>query len=121
MLSSGISWQQINRMIKDERKNNNPLAAIIHKINFEKQTINLMLDSEEDSFLDVAQELVDNFAPVMLVEVDLTISAQLNVMRYFEIKKKSATKEQKTRQAAEVVIKQAETQAARDMAKFKQQ
>ena len=54
MLSSGISWQQIQRMIKDERKNNNPLAAIIHKINFEKQTINLMLDADtEDSFMTV--------------------------------------------------------------------
>lgn len=110
MLSSGISWQQINRMIKDERKNNNPLAAIIHKINFEKQTISLMLDADsEDTFMTVDNALVDNFAPVMLVEVDLTISAQLNVMRYFEIKKKSSIKEQKTKQAAEIVIKQAET------------
>lgn len=76
MLSSGISWQQVNRMIKDERKNNNPLAAIIHKINFEKQTIGLMLDAEENSMmLEVDNALIDNFAPVMLVEVDLSISA----------------------------------------------
>jgi hypothetical protein len=36
MLSSGISWSQINAMIKEERKQGNPLAAIIQKINFEK-------------------------------------------------------------------------------------
>jgi hypothetical protein len=34
-------------MIKEERKNNNPLAAIIHKINFEKNTISLILDAED--------------------------------------------------------------------------
>lgn len=38
-------------MIKEERKANNPLAAIIHKINFERNTIALILDSEEDADL----------------------------------------------------------------------
>ncbi len=42
-------------------------------------------------------------------------------MKYFEIKKKSYTKEQKTKDAAEIAIKQAELTAARDMEKFKQQ
>ena len=55
----------------------------------------------------------------MRVEIDLTISAQLNVRRYFEIKKKSFAKELKTKDAAEVAIKQAESTAARDFEKFK--
>jgi hypothetical protein len=55
-------------MIKEERKANNPLAAIIHKINFERNTIALILDAEEDEDLmglEVDQSLVSNFAPVM--------------------------------------------------------
>jgi len=56
----------------------------------------------------------------MMVEVDLTVSAQLNVKRYFEIKKKSYSKEQKTKDAADLAIKQAEVTAAKDLAKFKQ-
>lgn len=48
------------------------------------------------------------------------VSAHLNVKRYFEIKKKSYSKEQKTKDAADVAIKQAEITAARDLAKFKQ-
>jgi len=63
MLSSGISWTQIQRMIKEERKANNPLAAIIHKINFERNTIQLILDAEEDDemMLEVDSSLISNF------------------------------------------------------------
>jgi hypothetical protein len=107
MLSSGISWPQIQRMIKEERKSNNPLASLIHKINFERNTISLVLDAQEDDalMLEIPADLISNFNPVMQVEVDLTISAQLNVMRYFEIKKKSHNKELKTKDAAEIAIK----------------
>lgn len=65
-------------MIKEERKNNNPLAAIIHKINFERNSISLVLaaDEEDDSIgLEVDEYLRANFAPVMQVDVDLSISA----------------------------------------------
>jgi hypothetical protein len=36
MISSGISWSDINRQIKAERKQGNPLANLIYDINFEK-------------------------------------------------------------------------------------
>lgn len=55
----------------------------------------------------------------MQVEVDLSISAQLNVKKYFEIKKKSYNKELKTKDAADLAIKIAESTAAKDLAKFK--
>jgi len=74
-------------MIKEERKKNNPLAAIIHKINFERNLISLILDAEEDTVLEIDDKLINNFNPVMQVDIDLSISAHLNVMRYFEIKK----------------------------------
>ena len=58
---------------------------------------------------------MQNFNPVMVVDVDLSISAHLNIKKYFEIKKKSHQKEQKTRDAAEIAIKQAENAAQRDL------
>jgi len=57
----------------------------------------------------------------MRVDVDMNISAQLNVKRYFEIRKKSHQKELKTKDAADAAIKQAEKTAARDFDKLKQQ
>ncbi len=56
----------------------------------------------------------------MKVDVDMAITAQLNIRRYFEIRKKSYQKELKTKDAADVAIKQAEKTAARDFEKLKQ-
>lgn len=36
MISSGIGWSDIKRMVKEERKANNPFASLIYEINFEK-------------------------------------------------------------------------------------
>ena len=49
MISSGISWTDINRMVKEERKANNPFASLIFSINFEKNTVSLMLDAVDES------------------------------------------------------------------------
>lgn len=48
MQTSGISWNDINRMIKEEKKAANPLANIIYKMNFEKSSVTLLLDAAED-------------------------------------------------------------------------
>jgi predicted ribosome quality control (RQC) complex YloA/Tae2 family protein len=125
MVSSGISWTEIERMVKEERKRGNPFANLIYKLDFEKNTVSLMLDAfdEEDpmsALIEVEEHLISNFDPVMKVDIDLGISAQLNIKKYFEIKKKSYAKEVKTKDAADIAIKQAEATAARDLAKFKQ-
>ena len=113
-------------MVKEERKRGNPFANLIYKIDFEKNMVSLMLDAfdEDDpmsNLVEVEEHLMSNFDPVMKVDIDLGISAQLNIKKYFEIKKKSYAKEIKTKDAADIAIKQAEEAAKRDLAKFKQQ
>lgn len=49
MLSSGIGWSDITRMVKEERKAGNPLANLIYKINFEKNVVSLILDAVDES------------------------------------------------------------------------
>jgi hypothetical protein len=126
MISSGISWRDIERMVKEERKTGNPFANLIDRMDFDKNTVSLMLDAfdEEDinsHSIEIEDKYLSNFDPVMRVDIDLNISAQLNIKKYFEIKKKSFQKEIKTKDAADIAIKQAEAAAARDLAKFKQQ
>jgi hypothetical protein len=50
-------------------------------------------DEEVDQMFKIADEYLSNFDPVVKVEVDINISAMLNVMKYFEIKKRSYDKE----------------------------
>lgn len=45
MTNSGMSWGEINRQIKDERKTGNILANMILKINLDKSTVSLILDA----------------------------------------------------------------------------
>jgi len=48
MVSSGISWQQITRMVKEERKSGNALANLIFQLNLEKNQVSLMLDGVDE-------------------------------------------------------------------------
>jgi hypothetical protein len=105
MTNSGLSWGEINRQIKDERKSGNVLANMIFKLNLEKNNVSLILDAvmedeEEDKKFQIEDVYLNNFDPVMKIDIDLLISAQLNIQKYFEIKKKSYEKELKTKDAA---------------------
>lgn len=94
-------------MVKEEKKAGNPLANLIYKLNLDKNSVTLILDAanEEDDSIESAYA---NFDPVVKVDVDLNITAQMNIRKYFEIKKKSHEKEQKTKTAATIAIKEAE-------------
>ena len=88
MISSGISWLEIERMVKEERKKGNPFANLIFKMDLEKGIVSLMLDAydEEDPMsneIEVDDKHLSNFEPVMKVDIELGISAQLNIEKYF--------------------------------------
>lgn len=123
MISSGIGWTDIRRMVKEERKKNNQFASLIYEINFEKNLVSIILDAvdeADENSMQIDDHYLSNFDQVMRVDVDLSISAQLNIKKYFEIRKKSYQKEVKTIDAAQFAIKQAEKTAARDFEKLKQ-
>ena len=66
MKSSGIPWPDINRMIKEEQKANNPLASLIYSINFEKNSVSLMLEAGDDenelsSLLQIDEKYMEAF------------------------------------------------------------
>jgi len=95
--------------VKEERKANNPLAELIFKMDLEKNQAAIILDAvmddkdEEEKFL-IENRYLDNFDPVMKIDIDITLSAQLNIRKYFEIKKQSHVKEEKTKVAADVAV-----------------
>ena len=48
MQSSGIAWNDIARMVKEEKKAGNPLANLIYKLNLDKNAVTLILDAASD-------------------------------------------------------------------------
>ena len=63
------------------------------------------MEEEDETALQIDDHYLNNFDQVLRVDVDLSISAQLNIRKYFEIRKKSHVKEVKTIDAAQSAIK----------------
>lgn len=116
---NGIQWKEIWRMIKEEKRSGNPLANIIHSLDLEKQQATLIFNSTEiDKHEDQDDYLVDIEENIIVkIEIDLTLSAQSNIQKYFEIKKKTQDKEERTKDKAHEAIKNAEDQARRALLK----
>ncbi|XP_047046843.1 ribosome quality control complex subunit NEMF-like [Lolium rigidum] len=113
-LANGMSWEALTRMIKEERKAGNPVAGLIDKLSFEKNCISLLLSNNLD---DMDED--EKTAPVEKVEVDLSLSAHANARRWYEMKKKQETKQEKTITAHEKAFKAAEKKTRLQLAQEK--
>ncbi|BBM96816.1 nuclear export mediator factor NEMF [Marchantia polymorpha subsp. ruderalis] len=113
-LASGMDWKDLGRMIKEEKKAGNPVAGVIHSLQLETNQITLLLSNNLD---DMDEE--EKTRPVDKVEVDLSLSAHANARRWFEMKKKHATKQEKTLAAHEKAFKAAEKKTQQQLAQAK--
>jgi predicted ribosome quality control (RQC) complex YloA/Tae2 family protein len=81
-LESKMDWKQLDMMLKEEKKKNtNPWANMIHKLNLSRNQIVLMLSDAAD------EDEQSDARATELVELDLSISAAKNASRYFNQKK----------------------------------
>ena len=106
-------------MIKEEKRAGNPLASIIHSLNLEHDKATLIFNTAEMSQNVESYDYLVGIQEEMIVKIDieLALSAQSNIQKYFEIKKKTEDKEERTKDKANVAIKQAEEQARRALKK----
>ena len=115
LLQSGLQWKEIWRMIKEEKRSGNPLANLIFGLDLEHEKAMLIFnptEMDEDEFFTEGAENV-----MIKMDLDLTLSAQANIKKYFEIKKKTQYKEERTKDKAHEAIKQAEDQARKALLK----
>jgi predicted ribosome quality control (RQC) complex YloA/Tae2 family protein len=115
---SGLQWKEIWRMVKEEKRAGNPLANLIQGLDLEHDRAYLLFNVAEmsnkdvDDFYTEAEEII-----ILKIDLDLALSAQANIQKYFEIKKKTQTKEYRTKDKANEAIKQAEDQARKALVK----
>lgn len=102
-LAKGMSWEDLTRMVKEEKKLGNPVAALIDKLYLERNCMTLLLSNNLDEMDDDEKTL-----PVDKVEVDLSLSAHANARRWYEMKKKQESKQEKTVTAHTKAFKAAE-------------
>ncbi|KAK8548868.1 hypothetical protein V6N13_054365 [Hibiscus sabdariffa] len=102
-LAKGMSWEDLARMVKEEKKSGNPVAGLIDRLHLERNCMTLLLSNNLDEMDDDEKTL-----PADKVEVDLALSAHANARRWYEMKKKQESKQEKTIVAHEKAFKAAE-------------
>ncbi|KAL4272704.1 hypothetical protein GQ457_13G023440 [Hibiscus cannabinus] len=102
-LAKGMSWEDLARMVKEEKKSGNPVAGLIDRLHLERNCMTLLLSNNLDEMDDDEKTL-----PADKVEVDLALSAHANARRWYEMKKKQENKQEKTIVAHEKAFKAAE-------------
>ncbi|KAJ0232409.1 Uncharacterized protein HA466_0290590 [Hirschfeldia incana] len=113
-LAKGMGWDDLARMVKEEKKLGNPVAGVIDKLNLEKNCMTLLLCNNLDEMDDDEITL-----PVEKVEVDLSLSAHGNARRWYEMKKKQENKQEKTVSAHEKAFKAAEKKTRHQLSQEK--
>ncbi|KAF6175473.1 hypothetical protein GIB67_021963 [Kingdonia uniflora] len=113
-LANGMSWEDLARMVKEEKRSGNPVAGLIDKLHLDRDCITLLLSNNLDEMDDD-----EKTRPVDKVEVDLALSAHANARRWFGLKKKQENKQKKTVTAHEKAFKAAERKTRLQLSKEK--
>ncbi|KAL9233066.1 hypothetical protein vseg_008106 [Gypsophila vaccaria] len=113
-LANGMNWEDLARMVKQEKKSGNPVAGLIDQLHLETNCLTLLLSNNLDEMDDEEKTL-----PADKVEVDLTLSAHANARRWYEMKKKQESKQEKTVTAHEKAFKAAEKKTRLQLSKEK--
>ena len=114
-LASGMSWVELEAMIKEERRMGNPVASLIKSLDFENNQITVTLANHLDE-LDESEEAEGKQKRVS-VTLDLGLSAHANASMHFAAKKKHAEKFDKTMEAQSKAVAAAEARAKAAMEK----
>ena len=97
-LETGVSWVELWRMIVEEQERGNPYAKLIYRLNLQHDMVEVKL-RDEDYDIDAT------------VGINIFINANQNARNYYDMKKSSVAKEQKTIDAMQQAMKQAEKKA----------
>ena len=140
LISQGMDWQEIARLIEMEQERHNVVAGMIKlPLKLYENTTTLLLSEatyeDEDDYdgdetgSDVSESEEDlktsSKAPKapkpadkrLAVDIDLALSPWSNARQYYEQKRSAAVKEQKTLQSSEKALKSTEKKISADLKK----
>lgn len=145
LLTQGMDWVDVGKLVEREKKRNNPVANIIClPLNLAENSITLQLmeeveeeeeesdpfetdDSESDDSDEEAAAGAGNATAAnkkkqvaskgLLVEVNLALSPWSNAREYYDQRRTAAIKKEKTQQQAKMALKNAEQKITEDLKK----
>ncbi|BDA50353.1 probable nuclear export mediator factor Nemf [Coccomyxa sp. Obi] len=132
-LAQGLSWAELERLIRDEAAAGNRVAGRVHALHLDRNAITLVLpdwiaaadrDADRDADDDVGSADLDDDeeaaeAPTSLVEVDLDLNAQQNARAWHADRKARSAKQAKTIEANHKALAVADKKVQVQLSKVK--
>lgn len=130
-IATGMDWKDLADLVEEEKRHGNPIALMIDTLKLESNHICVILsdpyeeeyveyDNEED---EEDQEVEDRHQPkpkaTVLVDLDIYLTAFANARNYYDVKKQSAIKHEKTLAHASKAFKSAEKKIRQDLQEVK--
>ncbi|KAF9990855.1 hypothetical protein BGZ75_008859 [Mortierella antarctica] len=133
-IATGMDWKDLADLVEEEKKHGNPIALMIDALKLESNQVCVILsdpydeeedeeelDDEEDDQDD--QEAEDRHQPrakaTVLVDLDIHLTAFANARKYYDVKKQSAIKQEKTLAHASKAFKSAEKKIRQQLQEVK--
>lgn len=82
LVSSGTAWDKIKGQVSESKRAGDPLANLIHSLDFSKNTVSVLLQEKNG----------DQFAAMEVVQINYCLSAYANIKDYYDDKKRMAAK-----------------------------
>ena len=125
-VASAMDWMDLEHLVEEEKERQNPVALLIEGVKLQENQIVLRLSEpnyhDEFGFSDDSEDEEDEKPEHLgthLIEVDIGLSAYANARRYYDMKKASAVKQEKTQKAVNKALKSAEKQVREELSKSK--
>lgn len=136
MIAGGMEWDALWQMVIEEKRNGNPVASVISKLDLESNSMTLLLpklgleeeagaadesssDSSENESESVQSRQTKNASSMLRVKIDLSLTAFQNARAYYDRLKRVKVKTTKATEAAVKATKQAEKKSLGEIEKQK--
>ena len=139
LIAQGRDWADMARLIESEQNRGNPVAQLIKlPLKLYENTVTLLLAEPEESeddpgYISGSDDEVDsddegrssfviksgsaNESKRLAIDIDLSLSPWANATQYYDQKRTAADKEQRTAQASNIAIRNAEKKINADLKK----
>eukprot|EP00698_Gefionella_okellyi_P000468 TRINITY_DN10423_c0_g1_i1.p1 TRINITY_DN10423_c0_g1~~TRINITY_DN10423_c0_g1_i1.p1 ORF type:complete len:1065 (-),score=298.79 TRINITY_DN10423_c0_g1_i1:68-3262(-) len=111
-VADSVDWEQMKRIVKERQRENHELFNMIHSLKLEESKIRLLLTRNLEDEDEATQ-------PAEVVDIDINLSAHANARQYFDQRRQSAIKQQKTVNSTQHALKAAEAKAQKALKQVK--
>ncbi|KAF8930285.1 hypothetical protein BGZ58_008346 [Dissophora ornata] len=130
-VATGMDWKDLADLVDEEKRHGNPIALMIDSLKLESNSVCVILrdpydEEEEDEVQEDDQddqEAEDRHQPkakpTVLVDLDIYLTAFANARKYYDVKKQSAIKQEKTLAHASKAFKSAEKKIRQQLQEVK--